>query len=561
MDDEERQRLRRQAEEKLDESLDDLGKTLAPESLRLLHELKAYRIELEMQNEELRRAREELVQARDRYLEIFHSSPAGLLLLDRQGMIVESNQTFSDLLGIPRQYLFGIPFRSRVVDRDKRIFDRLLHLCSRKGAHKGEHHTVELRLRRRDDSTLEVRLIGLSIPSGETPSLRLSVVDISEEKRMKQRELRSQKLESLGMLAGGIAHDFNNLLTSIMGNITLARLESPAQNKIDAYLDKAEQGTLLARELTKHLFTFATGGNPAKRPVALPALVREAAGQTVQGARHHFEYGLTSDLWTVWADREQLSQVVQDLAINAVQAMPEGGRFEIGGRNLDLEADNDLDLPAGRYVLLTFSDQGTGIAPKIREKIFDPYFSTKREGKGMGLSLSRSIVEGHEGRLVISSTEGQGTTFEIYLPAADEGSKAAEPPSPEIHGGWGRGLVMDDEEDIREVATAMLRFLGYEPATAGDGRAALELYRQAQADGHPFRTVILDLVVTEGLGGEDTLAELRKLDPCVRAIVSSGYSDTPVARRFADYGFQAAIPKPYRVEELDLVLHQVLKAH
>ncbi|MDA8166002.1 MAG: ATP-binding protein [Desulfobacteraceae bacterium] len=557
MEREEQQQLRRRAEEKLDRKIDHLKDKLDDDSLRLLHELKVHQIELEMQNEELRRVQIELEQARDRYVDLFDSSPVGLLTLDRNGVVLEANRTAGELIGRERDHLLGVPLRVRVEERDKELFAQFLARCGRQPG--GD--AIELGLQRPEGPALDVRIECQTTGPAERPEHRLALIDITEKKKLEKREIQTQKIESLGVMAGGIAHDFNNLLTAMLGNISLARMFMDHGTPSAEKMEMAERAALRARDLTQRLLTFARGGEPLKKPVAVGELVREAAGLPLRGAPHRLEFDFPPQLWPAAADTGQLGQVVQNLVINAIQAMPGGGEIEIWGRNLELAADNVLGLPPGRYVRIAVRDQGPGIGPEVLEKIFDPYFTTKNEGSGLGLAVSRSIVERHGGRLTVDSAPGRGARFEIYLPAAEAEAPAPAMEAPAaIEPGEGRVLVMDDEEMVREVLAELLHALGYQAVTASDGKEALRLYEEARREGRPFVAVILDLVVPGGMGGEETMQKLQELDPAVKAIVSSGYSDTPVGRDYRRYGFAASLPKPYNLGQLSQVLHELLPA-
>jgi len=384
--------------------------------------------------------------------------------------------------------------------------------------------------------------------------------DISERKRLDEERLKLDKLESLGILAGGLAHDFNNLLTAMLGNVNLATLTPGLPESVLVPLSGAEQACLRAQALSQQLLTFARGGAPLKQVAALIPLIREAANLALAGSHCRAELSLPEDLWPAEVDPGQLSQVLHNILINADQAMPGGGALAVAAENVVLAEKTDLPLPSGPYVKISISDQGTGIDPKYLGKIFDPYFSTKQKGSGLGLATAFSIVKKHWGHLMAASTLGAGATFTLYLPAA------SQPPAPEPETkatpttGQGKILVMDDEPLVREIAGRMLKHLGYEVEDAPDGAAALEKYRQAQTEGRSFDAVILDLTVPGGLGGKETLEKLRRLDPQVKAIVSSGYADNLIMTRFAEYDFQGVIKKPYRVKDVSEVLIEVMKA-
>ncbi len=382
--------------------------------------------------------------------------------------------------------------------------------------------------------------------------------DITEEKRSVEELLRAGKLESLGLLAGGIAHDFNNIMTVVIGNLSLAKLHCSPDDKIFARLEEAEKASVRTKDLTQQLLTFAKGGTPIKQTASITELIRETTDFASHGANVKCEFALPDDLRPVEIDPGQISQVLNNLVINAVQAMPDGGIVRVSAENLSLGEESGLPLHVGKYVRIQVQDNGTGIDPEHLAKIFDPYFTTKQTGSGLGLATSYSIIKKHDGLLTVESALGAGTSFYIYLSASDkpviEPLRIREEPLR----GAGRVLVMDDEPLIRELAETMLEHLGYQAELARDGVETIRMYCQAKENGHPFDAVIMDLTIPGGMGGKETIKKLRAYDPEVRAIVSSGYSSDPVMAKFGEHGFLGVMGKPYKVEELAKLLHEIL---
>lgn len=381
--------------------------------------------------------------------------------------------------------------------------------------------------------------------------------EISERERMEGELLRAQKLESIGLLAGGIAHDFNNLLGAIMGNISLAMLDIDPTNPAFQQLSKAEQASLRAQELTQQLLTFSRGGAPVKKPTAIAGLLIEAAGLSLRGSRVLHEINLPKDLWPVDGDEGQLMQVFNNLLINADHAMPNGGIIKIFGNNVILTENELPPLRAGRYVKIVVQDDGIGIPKEHLEKIFDPYFTTKQKGSGLGLSVTYSIIRRHDGHITVESELGKGATFSIFLPASSGGVEAAKHVSKIVYS-RGKILIMDDEEDLRRTTADMLTRLGYTVEEAGDGSEALEKYRREREAGKPFDVVIMDLTISGGQGGRETIQKLLDLDPSAKAIVASGYSDDPIMADFRSYGFKGMVRKPYRIREFSEVVAAVI---
>jgi PAS domain S-box-containing protein len=378
--------------------------------------------------------------------------------------------------------------------------------------------------------------------------------DITEKKKMEEELIKAQKLESVGVFAGGIAHDFNNLLQAIIGNISLAKMYTNPQDKAYERLEKTEKASMLAKNLTQQLLTFSKGGEPIKTIVDLREILEEAVSFSLRGSNIKCRFQLAKDLLPVEVDQGQLGQVAQNLAINAGQAMPEGGVLTIKAKNVTITASALTPLPMGKYVKITFTDQGGGISKEHLTKIFDPYFSSKDTGSGLGLAITYSIINNHGGLITADSAPGQGATFTIHLPAARqtalEPKKIAAPPTAPK----GRFLLLDDEEIVRDVLREMLVVLGCEADEATDGRECIALYKKALKEGRPYHGVIMDLTIPGGMGGQETLVKLHQLDPQVKAIVSSGYANDPIMANYQEYGFCGVVPKPYKVEDLGKAL-------
>ncbi|MBK8476581.1 MAG: response regulator [Opitutaceae bacterium] len=384
--------------------------------------------------------------------------------------------------------------------------------------------------------------------------------DTTERERLEQELLRASKLESVGLLAGGIAHDFNNILTAVMGNLTLALLDVEPQGEMGRILREAEGAALRARDLTQQLLTFAKGGDPVRAAVHLPAMMEEVTRFALHGSRVKAEFDLAANLWPADADKGQISRVVQNLVINAVQAMPAGGVVRLLARNERLHGLDRPPLLPGNYVHIAVSDTGVGIKGEHLDRIFEPYFTTKQTGSGLGLATVYSIVRKHKGLIQVESELGRGTTFHVRLPAAAAAEPEAAAAGVVAVGAPVRGriLFMDDEAPIRKLATAMLRRLGCEVELAADGQAMVDAYCSAREAGRPFDAVVMDLTVPGGMGGLEALERLRALDPDVQAIVSSGYSSDPVLANYRSYGFSGRVAKPYEIADFGRVLREVL---
>ncbi len=384
--------------------------------------------------------------------------------------------------------------------------------------------------------------------------------DVTMENRVNAELAKTKKLESVGILAGGIAHDFNNILTGIVGNINLAKSQIGPDQEAYELLEAAESASKRASKLTHQLLTFSKGGEPIVEIASIYNLVRESADFTLTGSGIACRIDRDAELWAAAIDKGQVDQVVQNIVLNARQAMPEGGTIHILCENfIKQEHQNEaLPLPAGDYIRVVISDEGVGIHATLLEKIFDPYFSTKQEGSGLGMAVTLSIINKHRGHIECQSTPGEGTAFTLYLPAVRE-TIADKSHVFEEHKGQGRIIIMDDEEMIRTLAENMLESCGYQVDHARDGEEALALYKQAMDESRPYDVVIMDLTIPGGLGGKEAIGKLLKLDPNVAAVVSSGYSNDPVMANYQDHGFKSCLSKPYMMGALTDVIAKVIQ--
>jgi signal transduction histidine kinase/ActR/RegA family two-component response regulator len=392
-------------------------------------------------------------------------------------------------------------------------------------------------------------LVSYSVPRTPEEAKRVvvSVVDLTARKRAEEEQLQIQRLESLGVLAGGIAHDFNNLLTAILGNLSLLRVSGPEEQ----LLAETRKAITRARGLTEQLLTFSRGGAPVKRLVNLARLLQETVSFALAGSNVRAEFRIAPDLLEAELDEGQFAQVINNLVINARQAMPEGGRLEV-------EAANERHEDGRPFARLAFRDQGEGIAPVHLPRIFDPYFSTKQSGKGLGLTVVYSILRAHGGHIEVQSEPGRGALFTLYLPAcAHRSSPAPAQPLKDLEGL--RVLVMDDEAPIRRVARGMLQRLGCAVLEAADGAEAVSIYQQGLQSGNPPQAVIMDLTVPGRMGGLEAMRRLRALDPRVKAVVSSGYSNDPILASPREHGFAGVLAKPYTLEEIQRALAELIR--
>jgi PAS domain S-box-containing protein len=502
-----------------------------------------------------------LATEKERLAVTLRSIGDGVITTDTDGKILLINRIAEEMTGWSQDEATGKPFAEvfNIVNEKTRLrcespVDKVLT----KGTIIGiDNHTV---LVSRDGKERIIADSGAPIRDQESRIVGAVLVfrDITDKLKMEEELFKAQKLESIGILAGGIAHDFNNLLTAILGNISLAKMLTSKEDKIHQKLTEAEKASLRARDLTQQLLTFSRGGAPVKRVTSIAGIIRESAAFTLSGSKITCQFDIPDDLWPTEVDEGQISQVINNLIINADQAMPDGGGIKVTCKNIYLERNVSLPLPDGRYVLISITDQGVGIHEDNIPRIFDPYFTTKDSGKGLGLATVYSIVKNHDGHITVDSATGAGTTFTIYLPATESGAVECMVHEAITAAVKGKILLMDDEEVIREIAGEILEFLGYEVEFAGDGREAVDLYKKARESGHPFIAVIMDLTIPGGMGGKETLQILREFDENITAIASSGYSNDPIMAEYKRYGFSGVITKPYMVSELEKIVNEVL---
>jgi PAS domain S-box-containing protein len=415
--------------------------------------------------------------------------------------------------------------------------------------------------RRRDGRDIPVEITANFFKYNDREYNCAIVRDITEQRAMQEERIKSQKLESLGVLAGGIAHDFNNILTGIMGYISFARKFIDESHRSSKILEQAETASRRAADLAHQLLTFAKGSRPIKKTVSARQIIEASASLVLHGSNVLSAVSTPDDLYAIDADEGQLSQAFNNIIINAAQAMPDGGTITVTAENVTLDSAQMPSLAAGKYIRITFTDTGCGIASGDQKRIFDPYFTTKPSGSGLGLASAYSIVGKHGGHISVRSSVGTGTTFDILLPASSRNATEAQTETTVMEAdGHYSLLVMDDEEILRELASDMLGSLGYRVQTCSNGDEAIALFTAAMAAGTPFSAVIMDLTVPGGMGGKAAAQHILRIDPQARLVVSSGYSNDPVMDDYARFGFCATIVKPYSMAVIAGVLSRVLTA-
>ncbi len=417
----------------------------------------------------------------------------------------------------------------------------------------------DIPMKRKDGSVFYADISSSQMQLSDKQYLIGMIRDVTEKKRTENELLKIKKLESLGVLAGGIAHDFNNILTAILGNINLASMFIDPENKAYSLLEQAEKAIMRAKGLTQQLLTFSKGGEPVKHTSSIGKIINDSADFVLHGSSVICEYDIPEDLWMVDIDTGQISQVIQNIILNACHAMPVGGVIDVSCENISDTKTKPVFLSESKYVKITIADTGCGIPEKYIDKIFDPYFTTKQTGSGLGLATCHSIIGKHNGNISVQSEAGNGAAFIIYLPASLESIQSSDTPEEDFADAKCkcRILVMDDETIVLDVAKQMLEQLGHEVVLAKNGDETIKLYKKYFESDRAFDIIIMDLTIPGGMGGKNTIQEILRIDPKAKAIVSSGYSNDPVMAYYQEYGFKASIAKPFRMTELSKIISTV----
>ncbi|MDA0738383.1 MAG: response regulator [Nitrospirae bacterium] len=532
-------------------------------ALELLPSIVLHNIQQLEQEHRLAHAEEELAAEQERSLVTLACIADGVITTDINGIVHSINPVALNLIGHELTHVLGRPIDQvfHLVQDHSEQEEHLVTQVLAQGKIIKPLHYRRLKNQSGSDTMVMCNASPICHHDGTVLGAVIVIRDMSDRLKIEQELQKASKLESVGTLAGGIAHDFNNLLLSIMGNISLAKLSLAPETRAFSQLLEAEKASLLAKGLTQQLLTFAKGGQPVKKPVRLVPILENATQLILRGERIQSEYRFPNELWDLFADESQLNQAFHNLILNAQQAMPQGGILHIEAENLsphELPEKPGLHLENKPHVRIQIRDTGCGIPSEHLARVFDPYFTTKSHGSGLGLATTYSIITSHNGQMEVTSSPGEGTAFTMYLPASSVQALPRPPQPSNLRLGHGKILVMDDEEAIRLLLDQMLTLLGYTVELAANGDEAIERFAKAQSLCQPFCAVILDLTIPGGLGGKDTIQRLRLLDPKVQAIVSSGYSNDPVLSNYLAYGFQGMVAKPFRLDELSEAVYQVL---
>ncbi len=507
------------------------------------------------QNQKLIEIKEkELKKSEERLRNILENSPFGIFEIDSLYSIQYYNTTLKDMFQLNEsdQIRFNQIFSDESELLAKKYIDKSFSSNSK------QHFDCFLN-RQQESFSAEVRLSPLTY--SDSKNLLITVIDNTEKKRIEEFQLKENKLNSIGVLAGGIAHDFNNILSAILGNVSLAKFSMEANIEIQQLLADAEKACVRAKDLTQQLLTFSKGGAPIKEKTDVTSIIKESAKFVVRGSNCFVHFLVDPEIHSVYVDKGQLSQVIQNIVINAIQSMYQGGQILIRTSNYDALENPLPGLKPEKYVRISIQDQGEGINDEDLKRIFDPYFTTKESGNGLGLTICYSIIKQHNGLIEVISEKSKGTHFNIYLPACIEKFKdeLQNDDFSSIEASQVKILVMDDDAMIRSMIDKILKRFKYDVSFAKEGNQLIDMYKSSIVSGDPYKVILMDLTIQGGMGAKDTLGILKNINPKIRCIVMSGYSTDPVVSNFQNYGFSDKLNKPFSINDLLSKIQKQLK--
>lgn len=514
---------------------------------------------LEQEIKERREAEKELAASEKRFRRIFDNSTDGILISNPTTQkFILANHTICNMLGYSEKELLSLKASDLHPPEDVEwVMTRYNDVATGKAVRGNDIPVL-----RKDGTIFPAEISGVGIDFGGQSLLLGSFRDITDRKAVEEERLKIRKLESVGILAGGIAHDFNNILAAILGNVSLILALTEENDKRHQLLQALEKASIRARDLTMQLLTFSKGGEPLKEITDVSEIIRESAEFVLRGSNVRCDFIFANNLWNADVDAGQISQVIQNIVVNGRHAMPDGGIISIVCRNLISTPQISETLADANFLEITISDTGPGIPEDIQKRIFDPYFTTKKEGSGLGLAITHSIINKHKGTISVHCPKEQGTVFTILLPAVDSETtlRTQTTVTPSMQESGKRIMIMDDEEAVREITSHLLTYLGYETLAVSDGQEAIELYCQLLERGDPIDLVVMDLTIPGGMGGKETAAKILAMDPKAKLVVASGYSHDPIMANYESFGFIGFLPKPFQLQELQAVLQKILSS-
>ena len=541
---------------------------IAQEVRAQLEELEAQYEEIEQLNADMAATHEEIMQA-NRNLEqekkklsiTLQSIAQGVITVDNNLHIESVNEGVCLIFGIKAGFFIGEDINSvlKVYDNNGDSFD----FYSKEflsGNLSLDLYNSGIIFNKSGAKDVTIKSSPVAVSGEKTSGYVIVIEDVTELKKLKDQMLNACRLESIGIFAGGIAHDINNFFTGMLGCVALAKSDPSlaGNDRILKYLEDMESTTFMARGLAEQLLTFAKGGEPLKKLFSIRDLIISSAEFVLSGTSIKFEINIDSNLLNIEADESRISQVINNILINAAQAMPDGGSIDIKGRNAFFEENNRYGLIPGKYVIIEIEDDGPGIDPAVASNIFDPFFTTKSKGSGLGLSVAHSVITRHGGVITASRGIMGGALFTVIIPAVKKTISPKNEETAQSISLTGTVLLMDDDDMIRNVGESLLESIGLEVVTASEGEGAVKIFKEYYDRGEPFDLVILDLTIRGGMGGLEAFTAMKRISPEVKGVVSSGYSSDPVMSNFREYGFSGVLKKPYMFNELSSLLKKLI---
>ena len=514
-----------------------------------------------------------------------------IVLLDHQGHRTWNNPAYSHLLGYSPEELVGTHALAEVHPDDRERATEALNLTLQQGSTR----QAEYRVQQKDGGwvNLQTETVPVHDPEGRVESVLLLAIDTTEKMKLEEALTLASTKATAAALAEGMARDFDQILTNVVGNLTIAKNLNGPHNAIAVRLNEMERSLQRARDLIEQMFSITPEQAEPRIRSALEPAVQEAVSEVLRGTMIRAEYLFPRNLPEVDIDKEAFSHAIRNIVTNSVQAMDKGV-VRFSAENIphsQFSYRPDLPLKVGDYICLHIQDQGHGISEKAMPRVFEPYFTTRSGSQGLGLTTALSSIQRMGGTILINSTPGVGTTISLYLPIATgdaptpsssqalpKMSGSATGGLPKLRPGTGvlptmgltvpmampghkrRILLMDDEQMILDIVSRMLGHLGYDVTTCTDGSQAIAAFAKSKSHSEPFDVVMMDLVIPNGVGGQDAVHTIKKIDPGAKVIASSGHLEHPVMLDHKKFGFNAVLEKPYKLEKLQQVIEAVINA-